>query len=352
MHGDERELVEAFAPLAATARVLLVWQPGEQPSDKDLAEVPASAVHQLRQHGFDAGRGLGAGIWFAGESAPSPDRIVTPAEFLRVDADAVAAGRGGMARQALTRLLREVRQRAAEMDGERPGPRPIPPEESDRLVRELGGYLADLGREVERMASTRRGIDGESVRGYVLDAIRGWGAYTGVEGHWMKYVETLRPGMLAALLAEAQTAAAVLDFQPPSVSKSGEARAGAQGPVDRLLVEAKWLAVGLVCGLSAYGLATVTLTLPAVVDILVKITVLVLGAILGYGLGRGLFRAPSAPVAKPVELPPEPSGLVGWTEFGSRLTTWFADTIRSQPMSPADACRALASRLGIEEIST
>ena len=72
MHGDERELVEAFAPLAATARVLLVWQPGEQPSDKDLAEVPASAVHQLRQHGFDAGRGLGAGIWFAGESCAEP----------------------------------------------------------------------------------------------------------------------------------------------------------------------------------------------------------------------------------------------------------------------------------------
>ena len=68
------------------------------------------------------------------------------------------------------------------------------------------------------------------------------------------------------------------------------------------------------------------LTLPAVVDILVKITVLVLGD-LGYGLGRApipgpfLRRWPSPSVPAP-----EPSGLVGWTEF-EPITSWFADTI-------------------------
>ena len=184
--------------------------------------------------------------------APSPDRIVTPAEFLRVDADAVAARARRDGSPGATRLLREVRQRAAEMDGERPGPRPIPPEESDRLVRELGGYLADLGREVERMASTRRGIDGESVRGDVLDAIRGWGAYTGGRG----YLDEVRRDAAARdagrPVGRAETAAAVLDFQPPSVSKSGKPEPGRSGAGRRLLVEAKWLAVGLVCGLSAY----------------------------------------------------------------------------------------------------
>ncbi len=352
MHGDECEMLQSLAPLAATVRVLLAWQPGEEPSDADLVEVPAAATHHLRRLGFDASRSLGASVWYAGQTAAKPGLLATPGDLLRIPADTVAAGREGMARQALAQLLREVAQRAAAPDARHTEQRPIPPEEGERLVRELETYLAALGREVERLAITRPGVGSESVRKHVLDAIHGWGAYTGIEGHWMKYVESLRPGLRAALLTEASAAAEVLDYQPTAPLPSSGIDSSSQRLIDRAIVEAKRLAVGLVCGLGAYGLASRTVALPPVVDMLVKVAALLVAGVLGYGIGLHLFRAPSpsSAAADPTSGLRESSGLHGWDSLQRRLISWFADQMRARPASPVEECRALAGRLSIKEL--
>ena len=81
MHHDELAIVGSLASLAATARVLLVWRPGEEPTEADLAEVPAAASWEMRKQGFEADRFLGAGVWYAGTSPPAGATVSDPSAF-------------------------------------------------------------------------------------------------------------------------------------------------------------------------------------------------------------------------------------------------------------------------------
>jgi hypothetical protein len=60
----------------------------------------------------------------------------------------------------------------------------------------------------------------DRARRFVLDAVRGWGAYVTTEGHWLRHVETLRPGMQAALFAQVEQALDRVEVRPmPNVSR-------------------------------------------------------------------------------------------------------------------------------------
>ncbi len=362
IHQHERALAASLAGLAATARVLLVALPGEEPTSADLAEVVAFAATALRQEGFASGRCLGAGVWFTGGAA-RPGTITDPGAFLAVDAAAVAAGRAGMSRQALTGLVADLSQRAEQAP---PAQAALPPDEQDRLVNELNSYLGDLGRELDRQAEKRQPLKADTLRTYARDAVRGWGAYTGVEGHWMKYVERVRPGLQAAFLAEVEAALPLLDIQngparppEPLAEAPPSAAADAGLPVDRLVIEAKRLAVGLACGLAVY-LATVTPLggsaeqpgplAPVVVSIL-GYAGLAIGTVLGYSAGRRFFRPGAVSKAAGEGLaPPAPPLVHGWEQLTRRVLAWFAEQVRQQPTSAAQQCRALAVRFGIQEM--
>lgn len=345
MHEREREILAALAPLAATARVVLVWRPGEEPTETDIVEVTAATDRQIQGRGFEGGRDLGVSVMFVGEQVNKPGALTDPSKLLRVDEAAVSAGQSGMARAALSDLLNAIYRKAGKAAAA--APTGIPPEEHDRLMRELTAYLADLGRETGRVGAEKPHADAAWAHRYVLDAIKGWAAYTGIEGHWLRYVETLRPGTQAALIAESERAINCLDYRSAPVRAKANEPAGG-GAQRWLLLEAKRAMVGLILGLGAYAGIANLVKLPPVVDIVVGLTSMALGSILGYAVGRWIFPGPNPPVAaSPYEEVTDPGSPIGWTQFERRIAGWFADISHAQPIPPAEVCRDLARRLGV-----
>ena len=349
MHEREREILASLAPVASTTRVVLVWLPGEEPTDADIVEVTAATDRQIQGRGFAGGRNLGVSILFAGEQVNKPGSITDPSELLHVNEAVVLAGQSGMAEAALSGLIHAIYQKAVESTAATPPG--IPPEDRDRLASELTSYLADLGRETDRAAAARPTADTAWVRGYVLDAIRGWAAYTGVEGHWLHYVEKVRPGTQAELFAIAERDIDCLDYRPAAVralaAVPGVNQVGG-GVQSRLVLEAKRVALGLVLGLAAYAAVATMLELPEIVASAVGLASTALGGVFGYALGRKLFRAPkSAGAALPKADEPETGSLTGWTQFERRLGGWFASIAHAKAAPPAETCRELARRLGI-----
>jgi hypothetical protein len=346
LHMSERELAQAMAGLAATVRVLVVGLPGEEPTDNELAEVSAFAVSQMRQGGFREGRCLGAGVWFTG----GPKRNGSIAEvgpFLAIHPGEVAAGRSGMIRYAVAAAIADIRQKAEAMPVVFSS---VAEEECDRLIRELGAYLADLGKELVRQIDKPTLLTSESFRRYAIDAIRSWGAHASIEGHWMKYVERLRPGTQAAFLTEAEAAMELLEFQPGSKPPEVIAAVESSPMVERLIVEAKRAGVGLLLGVVGYVVTSILLDkeLNDKVVQLLSYAALGVGAVLGYAIARPIFRVPvhvPRPEPPPVVLP----ALHGWVQIERRLTGWFSGDIRAKPISPAEECQALALRFGALE---
>jgi hypothetical protein len=344
MHEREREILAALLPLAATAKCVLVWRPGEEPTEADLSEVTTATNRQIQGRGFEGPRDRGVSVLFTGEPTGKLGTLTDPSEPLRVDEAAVAAGRGGMERAALSDLLNAIFRKAGEaLTAAPPG---IPPGERDRLVRELTSYLADLGRETGRIAAEKPGADAAWVRRYVIDAIKGWATYTSIEGHWLRYVETLRPGTQAALIAKAEQEDDCLDYRPmPAPAQAGDS-SGA--PPSRLVLEAKRVAIGLGLGLATYAGIAASVKLPPIVDILVGLSSMALGSILGYAVGRRIFPGKKAPAAAGQQADwSEPGSPLGWTQFERRLVGWFTEIAHAQPTPPAEACRELARRLGV-----
>jgi len=350
LHMQERELAQALASVSATVRVLIVGLPGEEPTEGELAEVTAFAVSQMRQAGFRAGRCLGAAVWYTGGEKRS-GTIADVGQFTAVDPTAVADGRNGMIRNALRSLIQDIGQKAEQLPT---AAVPVPDSECDRLIRELGSYLADLGRELNRQTEKPVPLTTEVLRRYAVDALRGWGAYAGIEGHWLKYVEKIRPGTQAAFLAEAESAMSVLDFQPGSKPVEIAAPVESSPMVERLIVEAKRMGVGLALALVGYVLVLTTLGgqgagLPPLAVTLLSYVTLLVGVILGYAAARPFFRVP-LPGPRPEPPPVVRATVNGWLQIERRLTGWFSDHIRAKPASPAEECRALALRFGTLEL--
>ncbi|MBI1830468.1 MAG: hypothetical protein HYR84_03345 [Planctomycetes bacterium] len=351
LHMNEREIVQALAGLAATVRVLLVGIPGEEPTENELTEVTAFASNQMRQCGYREGRCLGAGVWFTGGEA-RPGCLPDVSAFLMVDPTQVAAGRTGMIRNAVVAVLAEIREKA---DKAPVAYATIADDECDRLVKELGSYLADLGRELTRQIDKPGTATTETLRRYALDALKSWGAYASIEGHWMKYVEKVRPGTQAAFFAEAESALSLLDFQPGTKPAEVAAQAESSPMVDRLIIEAKRAGVGLAVGVAALigtgiGLGPDGLDLkPAMVANILGYVALGVGGVLGYSLARPFFPVPT-PAERPEPAPVVAPALSGWVQIERRLTGWFSDHIRAKPASPVEECQALAMRFGAAEL--
>jgi hypothetical protein len=357
----ERELAAALNFVSATVRVLIVGVPGEEPTERDLAEVAAYAISYMRQAGFGDGRCLGAGVWFT-KSDGQGNTISDLGNFLRIDQAKVSSGRDQMFRDALASLFAEIQNKS---DNTTISPNvAVSSEDRERLVHEFSTYLAALGRKAERDAEGGRPVSTDTIREYCLDAIRGWAAYIGVEGHWMKYVETLRPGAHTALLAEAKSALDYVDYEPAPIRRAFGApsappqKSETPSVVQRAVVEAKRAAIALVCGLAGYWIVASLINarvgvagLPTFVIGLINIAAFLIAAVLGYGIGCGIFR-PSNISTEPQTASattPQPTrpALRNWDQVESRLTAWFATFVTASSRSSQDECRALAERLGI-----
>ena len=343
LHMKERELAKAFAGVAATVRVLVVALPSEEPTADDVAEVCAFAAAQMKQAGFADGRCGGAAVWFT-DGQSRHNSLADARSFFATDAATVARGKQGMASVAVAGLLAEV-QRAAQ-NATTPTTATVPEDEVDRLTRELAGYLADLGKEVTRQIVPNRPQTDASLRAYALDAIRGWGAHIGIEGHWMKYVDRLRPGAEKALLAEAEAALAAVGFDP------GTEPAFAPVPPSPVATYARRGGITLLAGLAGYfGLSLAFQFLPTILlpdflkTALAIAAMLVLGG-LGYAFAAKLFRAPHGLTSPAAVVPPS---LRGWPVVERKLALWVKNLLASRAPSPAEECAALAAKLGLPE---
>jgi hypothetical protein len=356
----EREMARSLSPLSVTARVLVVALAGEEPTDDDLAEIAAYGAAQMRQIGLHSGRYLGTGVWFATNQPDRPGIVSDVGSFLEVDSTAVAAQRAGMLQQGVAVLLDDLSSRCQK--NAEPPQVPVPSEEADRLTRELAVFLADMGQEVNRRVNSPQPVSTEILRTFVRDKVRGWRAYITVPGLWLRFVESLRPGTEAALLAEVESALPCLEYQPSRETKrqNTEPRTATSWRIERVIVEAKRLAVGLGFGLATYSAVVAWLTVPANIEeqsrhpalpglvvTLIGLVSLLLATVLGYAAGRWCFRMPQQ-TPDQIEEQSGPT-LWGWDRVASRVTTWFAERIRSRPLSPGEELQQLAARLNIGE---
>lgn len=342
----ERETGQALTALSATVRVLVIALPGEETSETEAAEVASYARSQMRQAGFGGGRCLGSALWFTDGKA-RPGAITDPGKLLSADPAEVLRGRSQMEEQALAHLLGDLR---AQAEKAKVAPAiTIPLEDQDRLVSELGDYLSDLGKELERRKKAGQIRDTETLSAYARDALRGWGSYIGVEGHWMRYVERLRPGLQAAFFNEADEALTLLTFDPGSSPAetpggAGEERAGG------LVRMAKRACGGFAFSLTAWLTARALLddgTAPLAATLL-SYAALFVGAFIGYGVSGFVFRAPRAALPV-VPDPPRPATIHGWPQVERRLGAWFGAQIRARLSSPLEDLSALSERLHLEE---
>ncbi len=349
----ERELAQSLGSLAATMRVLVVGLPSEEATASELAEVSSYAASRMRLSGFDDGRFLGASVWFT-DSAARSGAITDVKGFFKIDQINAESGRSGMIQHALSQLFADLRQRAENAPITTVSAN-LSDDDKNRLVQELNSYLADLGREVERQKQVRRLTNTDTLRRYVMDAVRGWGAYTGVEGHWLRYVEQVKPGTQADLMKETEAAAALLDYEAGSneTAQRAEHHSGKTSSNDYFAVLAKRAALAVIGGIVAVILAA-TLFIPAGASVMsfVSGVALIVGAAIGYFLATFIFQTPKpktvAESQRFVETA-KPAAVNGWTEFERRLMTWFSERIREKQRSPIDEWHTLAQRLQIKE---
>jgi len=348
LHISEREFAKQLASYATTIKVVVVAVPGHEPTVDDLAEVNAVAVAAMNQAGFDSGRCLATGIWFASGS-PLAGSIANIGEFILNVGQITDSYRDSLGRSAAVGLFSDMKQLVEKAPTEKIVP--VSVEDQDRLTKELSSYLADLGRTLTRqLAAKPDTTTAESLRRNTLDNLHGWSAYLGVEGHWMKYVDRLRSGAQIKLQAEAEKAISELSIDPGrAASQETPLPPGA----DRVMLETKRVALGLGLGLVCFFsigqvLKQAPVPLPDLANTIISIVVLVVLSVLGYSLGSRFFRA--GPRIQPIEREHgRPASLIGWQHVQQRLTTWFREFISAQPPLPADELRNLAQRLGITE---
>lgn len=344
----DRELVAALAPLAATARVLVVAIPGEEVSAGEAVEVFSYLRSQMEQAGF-AGRFLGSGLWYV-DGKVRAGSLADPGQLLGVPPADLARGREAMADVAVATMFSELRARAAESAAAPVAA--IPEDEQERLGRELLDYLSDLGKEVERHKNGQV-ADTSSLQRYVRSAIGSWGAHVGVEGHWLRYLERLRPDFPADFLQEAEAATELLSYQPGNDDPTAVTDSAPASMAGRI---AKRGCVAFVFGVGAYlgsnELLAAGAGAPLAANILVNVGALV-GAFLGYGAAGYFFPAPrairEATLGKTEAL--RAATICGWHAFQRRLLLFFDSRIRVKPVSPLEELNRITQRLSLQASS-
>jgi len=339
----EREILRSIVPLAATVRVVVVGFAGEAPNEADLADVSVLAFAQMRQAGARLGQILGTVVWIPGEK-PRQGFLAHPSAALHVDPAQLAAGREDAAREALQALVRDMSEYAAA--NAPPHAPPIDDEEAARLVHDLAGYLADLGREVHRYLGQRPRATAEDLRSFARDALHGWRAYTSLGGLWLRYVERLRPGAEAQFYEQVKLALPLLDS--PAGTTFGGAPTPTRRSSGRLVRHLGRAALTLALGLGALTWGRLGLRLHASwLQGAAEVASMGAGLLIGQRLGGWLFSA--APPAEPQGPAAEPHTVVGWSQMENRLVAWFAGFIRLAPRTPAEELRLLATRLEPQE---
>lgn len=348
LHVSEREFAKLLASYAVTVKVLVVGVPGHEASSDEFAEVSAVAVSAMAQAGFDAGRCLAAETWFA-NGKPPDGTLPNVGDYILHLGALTASHRESLIKTAIANLFTEIKELAEKTPGT--SVPPIPADEQDRLTSELASYLADLGRTLLRQHNAdAKPTTTESLQRSTLVALRGWSSFVGVEGHWMRYVERLRPGTHGIFLQEAEKAISDLTYDP---GRGGSAESAFPADGERIMIETKRVAVGLGLGIVSFFaigplLKEAAVPLPDLANMLLSILVLVIVSVLGYSLASRFIRL----VSGAVNAQPDPGrapALLGWQTVQQRLTTWFREFITTQPLSPADECRNLAQKLGIPE---
>jgi hypothetical protein len=348
MHMHEREIAATCSPLAASARALAIGVSGHEPKQSELIELAANMRVHLRNAGFGPARCGPTGTWFTGGAARE-GAVKDVGEFILGGDPPGEAAKRELAAQTVASVLSEI----ARSDARKPvsDATVVPEVEQDRLTREFAAYLADLGRELERRAcDRRRPADAAVLRKHALDAVRGWESYLGVEGHWMKYVERLRPGAHLALLGETEAALADLEFDPGVEEHPSPAPCD---PADRWKPLAQQAGAGIGLGLAGYYASAALLssvgTVPMPMPLIQAISV---GGFLGAGLFgyRAFGRLVRQPAIQPACQAARPASLIGWDRVQRRLAAWVRSYLATAPLSPADECKALSLRLGVTEM--
>lgn len=195
LSARERQLVETFSGLAVTAKVLFVGLSGEDANRDELAELVAYSKIVMQQSGFAGTRMLASGVWYpSGAAADSSFLVENPIDFVTLaDVSCSASNAEAAQVQALVGFIQDIR--TAHGVRERPLP-DVSEEEALQLIQDFDGYLDALGSQLALEVKQWSPEDATTkLRWYVRDAIQSWGAYISPEGHWLKHIETLRPGV-------------------------------------------------------------------------------------------------------------------------------------------------------------
>jgi hypothetical protein len=349
--ASECQLIRSLVGYAAAVRVLVVGLPGEEASDADFADLLAYGKARAQSNGYSYRQYAGLSLWYT-SSVKTPSTLADPATIMAPPAE-VKEARTLAARQALSAFLDEL-CRHIERTAPKPTAIPLSEEEVMRLHRELTGYLASLGRTLERDLEQHPAWRSADLHARVQRALTSWTQPAQVEYMWLRYLERVRPGVWAALLQAAESSFPRLQVH---AEESVQVQPVAPAPVAwqaRLLLEAKRGAVGLAVGIAAYLAASVLFaTTPLIretvappVAMLLSLLILAVMLALGYGLGRRLIQpaqtAPQVTVTQRVSL-------TGWSEVTESLLAALTVELRPKQLSLRDECNRLANLYRAEE---
>lgn len=349
--ASECQLMRSLVGYAAAVRVLVVGLPGEEASDADFAELLAYGKARAQSNGYSYRQYVGLSLWYT-SSMKTPSTLADPAAVMTPPAD-VKEARALAERQVLSSFLDDL-CRHIDCTAPKLTVVPLNEEEVMRLHRELTGYLAGLGRTLERDLEQHPAWRSADLHVRVQRALTSWTQPAQVEHMWLRYLERVRPGVWTALLQAAEISLPRLRVH---TDEAVQVQAQAMAPFTwqaRLLLEAKRGAVALAVGIAAYLAASVLFaTTPLIQEVvappvatLLSLLILAVTLALGYGVGRTLIQ--------PIQTPPQGTvtkrvRLTGWSEVTESLLTTLTVELRPKQVSLRDECNRLVNLYRAEE---
>ena len=114
----ERSFLASLSDTVAVVRILVLAAPGELSSPADIDHVAAYAQRKAEIAGFEGVRFDGVTFWWINADNSHPLAIASPNDLLRTDRTTLVKSRELLLRNALIRILGEIRQ-CASADGAR-----------------------------------------------------------------------------------------------------------------------------------------------------------------------------------------------------------------------------------------
>ena len=355
LHQGERRLLAALSRHAAAVRVVVSAVPGEDVAADEAAEVIAFVERHLQRLGIDAVRRLGTVLWWSDGRDGGVGALADVHTLLDVPVDVVRGARRAGFHDALRRLLDDLETRLPE---DTPAVE-LAPDERQRLADELRSFLEDLGRHLEtRLAQDS--LTEERLRRLLVQRVESWTAHTSVEGHWLRYLDRVRPGSEGALLALVEEQAVHLRVLPHDAAPAADEVTMSSNSVPSSQTEAPaaggWFlatqraALAFIGGFVGYfALVRLLETWPGpfsdnpTTGLVLGILAFVLTAALTFGLSQRWFK-PKGTGSRVLPAAPRrasPPRLVGWSDFHDACIAWFSQCINA----PTDAPRQRLANL-------